>query len=329
MRRRGGANSRRLPPERLTSSRWWRAAIGVSAHQTAVNTVIGSRGAVIAVSTTGRLAGATSARRRRAVGDLSIRVFDPDGVTGRQRDTWWNPLTGINTEAGAARFVGHFLRHLPGPAGAGQPDALAGRLLAALVLAAATNGGSLRDVLTWVDHLHAVSPEVPPLPPAAREHVDRLRGDHAAPAAWDSAVEVAGLALRCLRDPRVADWVCPPPGYDPWDDLLGREPRGQRPDDPDLSPFWVSKVVSGSFTLHILSTGTFHSALPLAAALLDCCLSQAVAVAEAVKGINWWPVTVVLHDADAVSRLVDLVDHLPHLHGRAFRLIETSRPPTL
>lgn len=95
---------------------------------------------------------------RRALGEVA--VFDPTGVTGL-RPAGWSPLSGAATWAGARRVADSLCslgRKDGGIEDAGYWYASAERLLAPLLRAAALSGGSMSDVLRWLDDQSAPEP---------------------------------------------------------------------------------------------------------------------------------------------------------------------------
>jgi type IV secretory pathway TraG/TraD family ATPase VirD4 len=112
--------------------------------------VLSAPGAVIATSNKADLWAATGAVRERATGETAW-LFDPQHITWQPQAWWWDLLAGLRTVEEAHHLAGHFVltvadehrRDLWGPA--------AQDLLAALFLAAASSGLSLRDVAGWLN----------------------------------------------------------------------------------------------------------------------------------------------------------------------------------
>ncbi len=134
------------------------------------------QGPVLATSITGDLIGATI-KRRFEVSPGRVFVIDPTGQTGHDRSDW-SPLDGSRTWDGAHRMALSLLAaHQRQP---GEPDTLqptAPGLLAGLLLAAATSGRSMTDVVRWVqrqDHNEVQSALHAAEEPAALEAVESV-----------------------------------------------------------------------------------------------------------------------------------------------------------
>lgn len=118
-------------------------------------------GPVIATSVKGDLVEHTIAQRQTAG---EVWVYDPTGSTG-QAAAGWNPLAGSNDWQGALRMAAWLVS--TGRAGerGGLQDsdfwyAVAQKLLAPLLFAAATSGRTMRDVVRWVDLQDAEEPAI-------------------------------------------------------------------------------------------------------------------------------------------------------------------------
>ncbi len=108
------------------------------------------RGPVVATSVKGDLLDATLAARRRRG---TVQVFDPAGVSA-QEASGWSPLAEARAWLGARRVAAALCS--VARVGTGLEDgafwyALAEKLLAPLLLAAASTGASMADVVRWVD----------------------------------------------------------------------------------------------------------------------------------------------------------------------------------
>ena len=164
----------------------------------AIPYVLSAPGPVAATSVRADLWAATSELRE---GAGTVRVFDPQRVTGVPRSWWWNPMTGLRTKEAATRLAAHFVvtveddhkRDIWGPA--------ARDLLCALFLAAALSGRTLRDADRWL---------ADPASPVPSDMLDRaglgglaasLRGmQHGAPETRDGIFQTARTAAACLND---------------------------------------------------------------------------------------------------------------------------------
>lgn len=117
----------------------------------AVPAILGWKGPVLATSIKGDLVGDTIAHRRQCG---TVSCFDPTGATGLPSATW-SPLAGSMTWAAARRSAAALTeggRSAVGPVADGDFwYATATKLLAPLLLAAATGQLTMSDVVRWVD----------------------------------------------------------------------------------------------------------------------------------------------------------------------------------
>ena len=116
----------------------------------AVPAILSWRGPIVAASVKTDLLAATEAWRR-SLG--TVWCFDPAGTTGRPTSAW-SPLPAARTWAGARRVAADLTEVARSPTTTGDGEfwyATAAKLLAPLLFAAATGGGTMDDVLRWVD----------------------------------------------------------------------------------------------------------------------------------------------------------------------------------
>lgn len=118
----------------------------------AVPAILEWEGPVVATSVKTDLLGATFGFRSRLGRAL---VYDPAGVAGCPRAAW-SPLAGAHSWEGARRAAAGLCSVARAGAGSGLEDggfwyAMAEKLLAPLLLAAARSGATMRDVVRWVD----------------------------------------------------------------------------------------------------------------------------------------------------------------------------------
>jgi type IV secretion system protein VirD4 len=109
-------------------------------------------GPVVATTVKGDLVEHTAHRRRRKG---EVWVFDPTSSTG-QPTAGWNPLTACHDWQGALRMAAWLVATARAGDRGGLQDsdfwyAVAQKLLAPLLLAAALDGQGMRDVVRWVD----------------------------------------------------------------------------------------------------------------------------------------------------------------------------------
>ena len=117
----------------------------------AIPAILEWRGPVLAASVKSDLLRHTLARRQQ-LGD--VFVYDPTQTTGIP-SSGWSPLTGCEDWQGAQRTAAWLCAAAqPGRSGLADADfwyAAAGKLLAPVLRAAAASGGSMADVVRWVD----------------------------------------------------------------------------------------------------------------------------------------------------------------------------------
>jgi type IV secretory pathway TraG/TraD family ATPase VirD4 len=261
----------------------------------AIPFVLSAPGAVIATSNKSDLWAATASIR--AVGG-DVWLFDPQRVTHQPQAWWWNLLLGLRTVEDAHRLAGHFVltvadehrRDIWGPA--------AQDLLAALFLAAASSGHTLRDVAGWLNE---------PAVPTPIELLDdagftamaaSLRGaQNGAAETRDGIYQTARTAAKAMTDPEIMAWVTPP------------NHGGLPAFDPDA--FAASRD-----TLYLLSKSR-SAAAPLIAALSDTAMRAAERRAEQLGGRLDPPMVVPLDEAANICRIADLPDLYSHLGSRS------------
>ena len=154
-------------PGRLTLGRLGRSLLAAEERQSvivfaptgthktsglAIPALLEWKGPVLATSVKGDLRAATSAQREQMG---KVMTFDPVGVSGVGFTTQATPLWGASDWHGAMR-VAHWLCSAAQPDKSGLQDAdfwfaTAEKLLAPLLFAAATNEGTMADVVRWLD----------------------------------------------------------------------------------------------------------------------------------------------------------------------------------
>ena len=260
----------------------------------AVPAVLSAPGPVIATSNKADLWAATAAIREDDTGG-QVWLFDPQAVTHQPQRWWWNPLLRLTTVEDAHRLAGHFVatvaddrqRDLWGPA--------AQDLLAALLLAAAGTGRTLRHVASWLNEPALPTPcellEEAGHPAIAAS----LRGaQNGAVETRDGIYQTARTAAKCLNDEAITAWVTPArdrPVYDP------------------------AEFADSTDTLYLLSKSR-SAAAPLIAALTDTTMRAAERRAEQSGGRLDPPLPVILDEAANICRITDLPDLYSHLGSR-------------
>jgi len=88
---------------------------------------------------------ATAELRGKQTGQL-VWTFDPQRIAHAAQSWWWNPLAGLDTVEEAERLAGHFVLTVDDERSKDIWGPAAAELLAGLLLAAKTSGGSMIDV---------------------------------------------------------------------------------------------------------------------------------------------------------------------------------------
>jgi type IV secretory pathway TraG/TraD family ATPase VirD4 len=264
----------------------------------AVPFVLSAPGAVIATSNKADLWAATAALRERAAGGTAW-LFDPQHITWQPQMWWWDLLAGLRTVEDAHRLAGHFVltvadeqrRDLWGPA--------AQDLLAALFLAAASAGLSLREVAGWLNDPAVPTPAELLAETGFTAMAASLRGaQNGAAETRDGIYQTARTAAKAMSDPEIMAWVTPPP-----------------PADRPLPGFDPQAFAASRDTLYLLSKSR-SAAAPLIAALSDTAIRAAERRAERLGGRLDPPMVVPLDEAANICRIADLPELYSHLGSR-------------
>ena len=137
-------------------------------------------------------------------------LFDPQRITWQPQAWWWDLLRGLRTVEDAHRLAGHFVltvadehrRDLWGPA--------AQDLLAALFLAAASSGHTLRDVAGWLNEPAVPTPVELLADAGFTAMAASLRGaQNGAAETRDGIYQTARTAAKAMTDPEIMAWVTP------------------------------------------------------------------------------------------------------------------------
>ncbi len=260
----------------------------------AIPFVLTAPGAVIATSNKSDLWAATAALRNASG---KVWLFDPQRITHQPQAWWWDLLRGLRTVEDAHRLAGHFVltvadenrRDLWGPA--------AQDLLAALLLAAAGSGHTLRDVAGWLNEPAVPTPIELLADAGFAAMAASLRGaQNGATETRDGIYQTARTAARAMTDPDIMSWVTPP---------LRRE----------LPVFDPAEFAASCDTLYLLSKSR-SAAAPLIAALSDTAMRAAERRAERLGGRLDPPLVVPLDEAANICRIADLPDLYSHLGSR-------------
>lgn len=245
--------------------------------------------------------------------------YDPDRLFTSYRGLWWQPLDGIVTLRGARRLAAHFWREDARSGEQAWPDMYTEHLLAALILAAATTREpSLRDVLHWLEQSSATTATGILRSAGHPDEAARLEILEHSTKQRRHAHRSGLTALRHLRDPMLAAWVCPPRHHAEGHD------GGLRCSCADTMHIEQAKntevMIGTPSTLHLVARPTAGGGAALAAAMLDRALHDAVRQADRDRAPLHPPMTVVVNDGGRISGLVDLAGWMAHLAPRGIHL---------
>ncbi len=241
---------------------------------------------------------ATAAIRAEQTGQR-VWTFDPQRIAHAPQSWWWDPLAGLDSVEEAERLAGHFVLTVEDERSKDIWGPAAQELLAGLLLAAKTSGGTMLDVYDWLGD------EATPVPVellrtgGLRAVAASLAGTMGSPPETRGSVYfTARVAARCLRNPQITAWVTPPP-------------PGQVLEEFDAAAFPASRQ-----TLYLLSKDGGGSAAPLVAALTDRVMRAGVTCAEQRGGRLDPPMLVLLDEAANICRIADLPQLYSHLGSR-------------
>jgi type IV secretory pathway TraG/TraD family ATPase VirD4 len=264
----------------------------------AVPAILDAPGPVVATSNKADLWGTTADPRARETGE-PVWVFDPQRITGVEREWWWNPLSGVTSVQEAHRLAEHFVQEVRGDRG--DRDfwtSAALDLLTGLLLAVALSGRGLDEMYEWLNDPVLSTPAQVLGERGQKAAAASLSGrQHGAPETRDGVYETARTAAQCLRDGEIMAWVS------------SREGR-------ELSEFDPAAFVRTRESLYLLSKDGAGAAAPLVAELTDRVMREAVRAAERDGGRIDPPMVVVLDEAANVCRIADLPELYSHLGSR-------------
>jgi len=263
-----------------------------------VPATLSAPGAVVLTSNKADAWAATAELRGKQTGQR-VWTFDPQHIAHAAQSWWWNPLAGLDTVEEAERLAGHFVLTVDDERSKDIWGPAAAELLAGLLLAAKTSGGSMLDVYDWL------SDEATPVPAqllrtgGLRSIAASLEGTQGSPPETRGSVYfTARVAARCLRNPQITAWVTPPPA------------------GAGLAEFDAAAFPASRQTLYLLSKDGGGSAAPLVAALTDRVMRAGVGCAERAGGRLDPPMLVLLDEAANICRIADLPALYSHLGSR-------------
>ncbi|MFC7331235.1 type IV secretory system conjugative DNA transfer family protein [Marinactinospora rubrisoli] len=264
----------------------------------AIPYVLDAPGPALATSNKGDVWAATARIRELRTGER-VWLFDPQRITHQPQAFWWNPLGTVRTVEEAHRLAGHFVltiddddskKDMWGPA--------AKALISQLILAAALEGESLETVGEWLHDAKQPRPVDILFEHGFIAYAEALREtQNIVSETRDGIYTTARTAARCLDDPEIMEWVCPPKD--------GRE----------LDEFNPREFVKSKQTLHLLSKSR-SAAAPLIAAMTDAIFIAGEEGSEGMGGRLDPPLVAVLDEAANICKISDLPDLYSHLGSR-------------
>jgi len=295
----------------------------------AIPAIMEAPGAVVATSNKGDVHDATRLAREAAGG---VWVFDPQGVTGNDTQTfWWNPLERISRVREARKLASFFV------AGANtSPDARvdsyfdggAKELLSCMLLAAACADGDLLHAYEWLGNFQSTVPSTI-LADAGQESAARRLEEARSlnPRQRDGLVDMARRFLGVLADPEYAALVTPP-ARRTVSTAGGSIDYGWRTSTHRLPQFKPEEFVASTDTLYALSIEGEDSAASLVTALVGQVFEEAVKLGAASAGRRLDPPLVaVLDEAANVCKLSELPKQYSHFGSRGVILLTFLQSP--
>lgn len=295
----------------------------------AIPAIMEAPGAVVATSNKGDVHDATRLARESAG---TVWLFDPQGVTGNDTQTfWWNPLERIERVREARKLASFFV------SGANtNPDARvdsyfdggAKELLACMLLAAACADGDLLHAYEWLGNFQSPVPSLI-LADAGQDGAARRLEEARSlnPRQRDGLVDMARRFLGVLADPDYAALVTPP----------ARRRISTVGDSVDfgwsvtthsLPQFRPEEFVAGTDTLYALSIEGEDSAASLVTALVGQVFEEAVKLGASSPGRRLDPPLVaVLDEAANVCKLGELPKQYSHFGSRGVILMTFLQSP--
>jgi len=282
----------------------------------AVPTVLAAPGLVVATSNKADLWALTAGLRAQAG---PVWTFDPQRIAHAEQTWWWDPLRSIadaepaeRIEA-AARLSGHFIGTIGGERRDPFFHAAADQVLTATFLGAALSGGSMREVVEW-------------LQPGRRDAITALDQAGAHTEAADLEATLAGAdvttkgiyqtartATKALTSERLMRWITPP---GTWRD----PPSTTEPDELDLWDL-LAAARSGRTTIYLLSKEGAGTAAPVITALVDRILEIAELLAQASGGRLEPPVVAMLDEAANICPIRALPQLYSHYGSRGIQVL--------
>lgn len=283
----------------------------------AVPTVLSAPGLAIATSNKSDLWALTSGMRGRTG---PVWTFDPQRIAHVEQSWWWDPLRSITdaepTERveAAARLAGHFAGTI-GSGKRGDPffHSAGEQVLTTTLLAAALDGGTMRDVVDWLQPGRRDAIAALDRAGANAEAADLEATLSGADVTTKGIFQTARTAAKALTSERLMRWITPP---DTW-----RDPPATRwPEELDL---WrvLAAGQTGRATVHLLSKEGAGTAAPVVSALVDRLLEIAELLAQAAGGRLEPPVVAVLDEAANICPIRTLPQLYSHYGSRGIQVL--------
>ncbi|MFJ5984427.1 TraM recognition domain-containing protein [Lentzea sp. NPDC092896] len=263
--------------------------------------ILGAPGAVIATSNKSDV-WALTAELRAKVGP--VYLFDPARITFQPQQWWLDLLASVTDYESSARMAAYFMSEVGG--GSGRTERAdpfftpaSATLLEQLLLASASAGLTLRDVVSWV----ATRSDEPAMHLERAGYLEQavaLRATTELP--WETRGGIyqgVATALSCLQSETVLRWVTPP---NTW-----KKPPAEPTSIPQLD-LWNLITDPGAAqhpTLYLLCREGAGSARPIVAAIVGELIDIAIRAASARGGRLDPPLTVPLDEAANIVRGLD------------------------
>ena len=143
-------------------------------------------------------------------------TFDPQQIAFAEQTWWWDPLRAIRDADpparvdAAARLAGHFLATLRRPASDPFFHAAGEQVLTGTLLAAAVSGGTLRDVVGWLQDGRRDAITALDTAGAHIEAADLEATLGGADVTTKGIFQTARTATKALTSERILRWITPP-----------------------------------------------------------------------------------------------------------------------
>ncbi|MDN5915558.1 MAG: TraM recognition domain-containing protein [Pseudonocardia sp.] len=282
----------------------------------AVPTVLSAPGLVVATSNKADLWALTAGMRAQAG---PVWTFDPQRIAHAEQTWWWDPLRSIadadvnERVDAAARLAGHFVGTIGGERRDPFFHSAAEQVLTATLLAAAISGGTMRDVVAWLQPGRRDAIAALDRAGAETEAADLEATLSGADVTTKGIFQTARTATKSLTSERLMRWVTPP---DTWGDPLVLAP----PVELDLWDL-LAAGQDGRATVQLLSKEGAGTAAPVVTALVDRILEIAELLAQASGGRLEPPVVAVLDEAANICPIRALPQLYSHYGSRGIQVL--------